>query len=121
MRFFPAIMMLMAGTFATGASHAGDKKVSSTDGPFLYHEYCSVCHGDNGDGNSRAKNSFARPPLNFRSKEASGFTRDYMVSIVRDGKKGTAMVGWKRQLTDESIGSVVDHVRERFMGKSKGG
>jgi mono/diheme cytochrome c family protein len=39
-----------------------------------------------------------------------------MIAIVRDGKAGTAMIGWKTQLTDKEIEQVVDFVRAKFMG-----
>jgi mono/diheme cytochrome c family protein len=82
----------------------------------IYHNYCSVCHGDKGDGRSRAQNSFIRPPKDFTKTDPKSLPRDYMVAIVRDGKAGTAMVGWKTQLTEKEIDQVVDYVRTKFMG-----
>lgn len=79
----------------------------------LYHNYCSVCHGDRGDGRSRAKGSLNPPPRDFTS--AGELTREAMITITTHGKPGTAMVGWKTQLTDEEIVSVVDYVRKTFM------
>jgi mono/diheme cytochrome c family protein len=38
-----------------------------------------------------------------------------MIEVVKNGKPGTAMVGWKTQLSDAQIGSLVDYVRTRFM------
>lgn len=84
----------------------------------LYHNYCSVCHGDKGDGNSRASNSFKQPPRNF-TLAGDSLTREYMINIVTDGKPGTAMVGWKTQLTSNEIAALVDWIRATFMsGKS---
>jgi mono/diheme cytochrome c family protein len=82
----------------------------------IYHNFCSVCHGDKGDGKSRAQNSFLSPPRDFTAPEAKNLTRDYMITTVRDGKPGTAMVGWKTQLNDQEIAGVVDYVRSTFMG-----
>lgn len=82
----------------------------------IYHNYCSVCHGDKGDGRSRAQNSFVRPPKDFTKTDPNSLPRDYMIAIVRDGKAGTAMVGWKTQLNDREIEQVVDYVRTKFMG-----
>ncbi len=78
----------------------------------LYHNYCSVCHGDRGDGNSRAKGSLIPPPRDFTAGE---LPRDYMIKIVADGKPGTAMVGWKTQLNEKEVAAVVDYVRATFM------
>lgn len=99
----------------------GASKVPLTDkqsGAQIYHNYCSVCHGDRGDGNSRAKGSFVRPPRDFTAPDAKNLSKDYMVAITRDGKTGTAMVGWKTQLDDKQIAAVVDYVRSAFMGIS---
>jgi len=82
----------------------------------LYHNYCSVCHGDKGDGNSHAKTSLNPPPRNFTLPEvAVSLTRERMLTAVREGIPGTAMAGWKDQLSDAEIGALVDYVRERFM------
>jgi mono/diheme cytochrome c family protein len=80
----------------------------------LYHNYCSVCHGDKGDGNSRASRSFKRPPRDFTTAGDS-MTRDYMLTVVADGKPGTAMMGWKTQLSAAEIAAVVDWIRATFM------
>lgn len=82
----------------------------------IYHDFCSVCHGDKGDGKSRAQGSFARPPRDFTAPDSRSLPRDYLIAIVRDGKAGTAMVGWKSQLNAQQIESVVDYLRTAFMG-----
>jgi len=38
-----------------------------------------------------------------------------MIGVTREGKPGTAMAGWKRQLDDRQIMAVVDHIRSTFM------
>ena len=82
----------------------------------IYHNYCSVCHGDRGDGNSRARNSLMPPPKNFTDPAASAdLTRDRMIAVVSYGKPGTAMVAWQRQLNDADVAAVVDYIREVFM------
>ncbi len=80
----------------------------------LYHNYCSVCHGDKGDGRSRASNSLRPPPKDFTTA-GSSMNRTYMIAVVADGKPGTAMVGWKTQLSQAEIESVVDWIRSQFM------
>ena len=41
---------LLLGAAGPALAHGDDEDVSAGD---LYHEYCSVCHGDRGDGRSR--------------------------------------------------------------------
>jgi mono/diheme cytochrome c family protein len=85
----------------------------------LYHNYCSVCHGDHGDGKSRAQNSLKPPPRDFTTPQAmQELTRDRMLAAVKGGVPGTAMVAWKSQLTDAQVASVVDYVRDTFMRPS---
>lgn len=79
----------------------------------LYHNYCSVCHGDRGDGRSRARASLNPPPRDFTA--AAELTRESMIAIITHGKPGTAMVAWKTQLTEPEVAAVVDYIRNTFM------
>ena len=80
---------------------------------YIYKNNCSVCHGDRGDGRSRASTSLVPPPRNFTT--ASNLTRDIMIATVTNGKPGTAMTSWKTQLSEQQIAAVVDYVRDNFM------
>lgn len=118
----PAVAMtvLMSGALLLGATAAlaGDRKKMSgkIEAPVLYHNYCSVCHGDNGDGNSRAKNSLVPPPTDFTDVKLQGrLTREYIATIVKHGKPKTAMVGWNAQLNDTEIAALADYVRVSFV------
>lgn len=99
-----------------GHALAADTKATSgkTRPETLYHNYCSVCHGDRGNGQSRARNSLVPPPRDFTAPGLQ-LPRDYMTKVTRDGKPGTAMVGWKTQLSDQDIAGVVDYIRNAFM------
>ena len=64
---FPALAALAGALLALLApnwSHAGQRIAKGTESrpDALYHNYCSVCHGDRGDGRSRAQNSQKPPP-----------------------------------------------------------
>ncbi len=97
---------------APGAAIGGEEG-TGIRGDLLYHNYCSVCHGDHGDGRSRARFSLVPPPRDFTS--ARDLTSEYMIGVVTNGKPGTAMVGWKTQLGEKEISAVVDFVRTSFM------
>lgn len=109
---FACLAMLTA---AVGGAAAGERsrKGGTIKPDVIYHNYCSVCHGDRGDGRSRAQGSLNPPPRDFTS--AGELTREAMVTIVTHGKPGTAMVGWKTQLTPAEVSSVVDYIRDTFM------
>lgn len=86
------------------------------DGAVLYHDFCSVCHGDQGDGKSRARGSMQPPPRDFTSPEsAMSLDRDRMIAAVTHGRPGTAMAAWSNQLNSEEIGRVVDFIRNTLM------
>ena len=89
-----------------------------TEGSELYHDYCSVCHGDKGDGNSRAKGGLSTDPRDFTMPGlAKVLTREQMVDMVLSGKPGTAMAGWSTRLSREQAENIVDYVRNTFMSE----
>ena len=103
-----------------GGAWAGDRKLAADAPPAaLYHNYCSVCHGDQGDGQSRARGSLNPPPRDFTTAQAlTELTRPRMVAAVKGGVPGTAMVSFGSQLSDKQIQAVVDYVRDTFMRAS---
>lgn len=86
----------------------------------LYHNYCSVCHGDQGDGRSRAQYSLHPAPRDFTAADQLGLPRARMLAAVRDGRPGTAMTAWKSQLSEAEMGALVDYVRASFMPAAPG-
>ena len=90
------------------AQRAGD-----TEGEALYKRHCSVCHGDRGNGSSKANNNLVPPPRDFSM--ASSLTRETMLDVVTNGKRDTAMTAWKTHFSAKEIASVVDYIRGRFM------
>jgi len=108
---------------AQGVALAGNRSAEATQQTpgALYHNYCSVCHGDAGDGNSRARNSLNPPPRDFTSVLSSQeLTRERMIAAVRGGVPGTAMSAWRTQLDEDQIARVVDYVRNTFMRPTLG-
>lgn len=101
----------MASMPAIAGKHDAKGPESKPDA--LYHNYCSVCHGDRGDGRSRARNSLNPPPRDFTT--AGELTREAMITIITHGKPSTAMVGWKTQLSAAEIESLTDYIRTTFM------
>ena len=86
----------------------------------LYIEHCAVCHGDNGDGQSRARFGLNPPPRNFTTAQAWGdLTPERMKSSIRFGRSGTAMVAWEKKLTSAEIDGLVEYIRTRFMRASE--
>ncbi len=94
----------------------GPWALAATDAAALYHNYCSVCHGDKGDGKSRAAGSLSTLPRDFTSAASRAeLTPQRIASVIAHGKAGTAMVAWKSQLSEGDIGKLADYVHQRFV------
>jgi mono/diheme cytochrome c family protein len=119
-RLWLAALSLAAAWLALPAQAQQPKKVEGPQTPAaLYQNYCSVCHGEKGDGNSQAKHSMKPAPRDFTSpRSAADLTRERMVASVKNGVPNTGMASWKKQLTDKQVNEVVDYVRHTFMRPS---
>ncbi len=118
-RPFTVLLICLLGAPGPSA-HAAEKmrpsKGKGVQPEVIYHNYCSVCHGDKGDGQSRAQRSLNPPPRNFTTPEAANeLTRKKMIEVVTHGKPDTAMAAWKTQLSPQEIEAVVDYIRRNFM------
>jgi len=111
-----AVLAGIPGLVGALATPGAASITSARTGATLYADYCSVCHGDRGDGNTRARASLVPPPRDFTTPAAAAaLTRERMLSAVLDGRPGTAMTGWKTQLSGAEIESVVSYIREQIM------
>lgn len=110
------LLLSVAGGMSPSFAAPSVGSTASRTPAALYHNYCSVCHGDKGDGQSRASGSLIPPPKNFTDvKVASQLSRASMIDSVANGRSGTAMTPWKTQLSEKEIEGVVDYIRTTFM------
>ncbi|MGB3429666.1 MAG: c-type cytochrome [Burkholderiaceae bacterium] len=112
-----ALLALIAAPARSQAGAPSSQGGGSNIQPaLLYHNSCSVCHGDKGDGKSRASNSLSPPPYDFTSAKArSEQSRERIVAFITNGKPGTAMVSWKTQLNEREIAALADYVFTVFV------
>ena len=114
--FCAAVLLMCFWNIAQAGQHDPKSDKVTRKGADIFRHYCSVCHGDKGDGQSRAKNSFAVPPRNYTTPEAAiELTRERMIHSVTNGRPGTAMIAWRTELSAAEIEAVVDHIRTTFM------
>ena len=113
---------LLLAVLPAGQAIAAQEVVSQNlDAKQLYQKLCSVCHGDKGNGDSRATGSFNPPPRDFTAAElARELSRDRMIQSVANGRPGTAMVGHAKKLSPEQIERLVDYIRATFMNIPSG-
>lgn len=89
---------------------------SNMDTAKLYQKYCATCHGDEGNGQTRARAGLNPKPRDFTTAEAAmELTRQRMIDSVTNGRPGTAMIAHKEVLSKTQIASLVDYIRARFM------
>lgn len=111
---------LSGALLATAAVAASAPEKAASAAPSaaatLYHNYCSVCHGDRGNGQSRATNSLSTRPRDFTTDASrKELNRERVAAAIRNGVPGTAMAGWKSQLNDADIGRLADYVLSTFV------
>lgn len=111
-----ATLMLVSANSAMAGQHHTYIPGETRAGAFIFHNYCSVCHGDKGDGQTRARNGLVPPPRNYTTPEAAEeLTRERMIISVTHGRPGTAMIAWGSELSPKEIEGVVDYIRATFM------
>lgn len=110
--------LLLAVTLASSLATAEPLKDPKKRGQEIFKTTCSVCHGEKGNGAMWGK---LKPPArNFTSAASfAKLTRKRMIYSVTNGRPGTAMQAFKKQLTAEEIEAVVDYVRETFIATGK--
>lgn len=107
-------LLLCSGGMAMAGLH--DAKSSNAMPPAnIFHNYCSICHGEKGDGKSKAAAALSPPPRNFTAFTVKDLPRERMIYSVTHGRPGTAMMPWTTQLSAAEIESVVDYIRATFM------
>ncbi len=117
-------LMWIAGVVSLGLGAAGvvaatvDNGVAADkkDVAALYLKNCSICHGDEGDANTRAQSGMYPVPRDFTTAEAAiELTRERMIESVTEGRPGTTMVAHKKRLSEQEIADLVDYIRSNFM------
>lgn len=109
-----SITLLCFGLFFGAGASASDAAV--VDAQALYQKHCSACHGETGDGHSRASIALTPPPRDFTTSDAwRMLSRERMLTSATYGRPGTAMVGFGNRLEKSEIAAVVDYIRSHFM------
>ncbi len=77
--------VVLAGTSECWALQPGDP----VNGKVIFGEYCSACHGMNGDGKGPAAPAAHEPPANFTDPDFwKGKTDAFLIHVIRRGFNG---------------------------------
>jgi glucose/arabinose dehydrogenase len=92
-----------AGQPPAGGSAAGRGRGGQSPGSAAYAQFCASCHGPTLQGGSAT--SLVDDDWKFGSDDAS------IITSIRDGRPGTAMVAFKEVLSEDLIRQLVYHIR----------
>lgn len=82
------------------------------NGQKIFRANCVVCHGERGDGKGPAASAMTPEPTNFTSEYVMRkITDDRLIKSIKDGRPGTAMVGFGKTLKNKDIEEVAEYIR----------
>ena len=100
----------------TGTADSAFPETVLQEGKKLYQRTCSVCHADNGNGETFVATALSTQPRNFLDPEyREHLTRDEMYEHLTHGCDKTAMQPFKYQLYEEERYAVIDYIRTKLM------
>ncbi len=96
-------------------------KADAANGKAIYQKKakpmaCKMCHGDKGDGGGKLGKALKPAPRDFTcAATMAKVSAGQMFHIIKNGSKGTGMVGHKKTLKDKEIWDVVKYIRSTFV------
>jgi mono/diheme cytochrome c family protein len=87
-------------------------------GRVYYAQLCMSCHGVRGDGTGEWAYRVAPRPADLTRSRTRNRSDAQLYEIISEGLPGTAMTGWKQQLSDGQRRQVVAYVRH--LGRGQG-
>lgn len=95
--------------------HRGKHKLigNPEKGKAIYDRSCTICHGNNGEGDGILSKVYSLEPANhINAKQMDKTSNNAMVKIVTNGGVGASMMpGWKGILNKQEIEDVVSYIR----------
>ena len=81
----------------------------------VYNFRCYFCHGYSGNAQTVATSFLSPPPVDFTRANPASFTPEHIVSVLQNGKAGTAMPSFRNTLTDTEMVQVAAFVADEFV------
>lgn len=94
--------------------------VSLEQGRVYYAQLCVSCHGVRGDGLGEWAYRVAPRPADLTRERTRQRSDAQLYEIISEGLPGTAMIGWKRHLSEQQRRQVVVYVRSLSRSGNKG-
>lgn len=92
---------------------AGSANVLEVEqGRVYFTQVCVPCHGTRGDGFGEWSYRVIPKPADLRKARTQLRSDQQLFEIISNGVRGTAMIGWKRQLSEAQRRQVIAYVRQ---------
>ena len=85
----------------------------------IYNFRCYFCHGYSGNAQTVAASLLSPPPLDFTRTDSTRFTPSHIVSVLQNGKPGTAMQSFGTILSEIEMQQVAEFVVNEFIRHKK--
>ena len=103
----PTQVVPASSVVATSADHELGRKI--------YNFRCYYCHGYSGDAKTLAASFVSPRPIDFTHTSPDALPRERMLTSIKSGRLGTAMMSFEHILQPNEIEAVADFVRQEFM------
>jgi mono/diheme cytochrome c family protein len=117
---FPVAESAPATGPAQSAQNQDMDPVALEQGRVYYAQLCMSCHGVRGDGSGEWAYRVTPRPADLTGSRTRKRSDAQLYEIISEGLPGTAMIGWKRQLSEEQRRQLVVYVRSLSQGGGKG-
>ena len=119
--FFSIAMLAVCVSLAAAQEEPAKAKAPDLRvGESIFKSKCAFCHGDTGDGQGPSGKFLKPPPGNFTDAAwIHGGEMENIITTIKEGVKGTAMVGFGSTLTENEIRSVAAFVQYFSAGKGE--
>ncbi len=104
-------MAVLAAMFSGGVVWADGLIGNPEMGESVYRTNCFNCHGAKGRGDGPVADSLMSRQADLTSELVQEKTELELLQIIREGKPGTSMPAWKKDLSDQHIQDVLAYLR----------
>lgn len=112
-----AIIAALLFSLAFAAARAGvDPGMDFADGHSVYRFYCYQCHAYAGNAQTLSSTYLNPKPRDFTRESRESLPLERMLDAVREGRPGTAMIGFGEVLDAAEIEAVVWYIRNELLG-----
>ena len=110
-----AIYSNVLATTAAATPPRTDTSTQVEAGRKIYNFRCYFCHGYSGNAQTVVASFLTPSPVDFTGTKAATFTPEHIVSVLRNGKPGTAMKSFRNVLADKEMKQVAAFVIDEFI------